>query len=82
LKKTGVPMLQVWGDRNMNPVPDRATMQIPERDSIEIAWIANASHALLVEQPEAVAMAINAFIRNVEEGVTASASEATVSKTP
>lgn len=62
LKKTNVPVLEIWGDRNMKPLPDRATMQIPERDNIEMAWIANASHALLVEQPEAVAKAINGFI--------------------
>ena len=62
LKKTNVPVLEIWGDRNMSPVPGRATMQIPERDNIEMVWIANASHALLVEQPEAVAKAMNGFI--------------------
>jgi pimeloyl-ACP methyl ester carboxylesterase len=67
LKKTEVPMLQIWGDRNMSPVPDRATMQIPERANIEIAWIANASHALLVEQAEAVARAINDFVVQTEQ---------------
>ena len=82
LKKTKVPMLQIWGDRNMTPVPDRATMQIPERDSIEISWIGNASHALLVEQPEAVAKAINAFIQNVEAGATPSPPAAPASETP
>lgn len=66
LKGTPVPMVQIWGDRDMNPVPDRATMQIPARDSIEIVWIPKASHALLVEQPAAVAGAINAFIARVE----------------
>ena len=63
LKKTRVPVLEIWGDRNLSPVPDRATMQIPDRENIEMAWIHNASHALLVEQPEAVAQAMNAFIR-------------------
>jgi pimeloyl-ACP methyl ester carboxylesterase len=82
LKKTKVPMLQIWGDRNMNPVPDRATMQIPERESIEMAWIANASHALLVEQPEAVAEAINAFIHRFEAGLTPPATGASASGTP
>ncbi len=82
LKKTRVPMLQIWGDRNMSPVPDRATMQIPERESIEMAWIPNASHALLVEQPESVASAINAFIQKVETGVTAPSSAAPASGTP
>jgi pimeloyl-ACP methyl ester carboxylesterase len=67
LKKTEVPMLQIWGDRNMDPVPDRATMQIPDRDNIQVVWIANASHALLVEQAEAVARAINDFIVRTEQ---------------
>lgn len=67
LKKTEVPMLQIWGDRNMHPVPDRATMQIPDRDNIQVVWIANASHALLVEQAEAVARAINDFIVRTEQ---------------
>lgn len=74
LKKTRVPVLEIWGDRNMTPVPDRATMQIPDRENIEMAWIHNASHALLVEQPQAVANAINAFIAGHET--------ATISTTP
>lgn len=72
LKGTPVPMVQIWGDRDMNPVPDRATMQIPARDNIEIAWIPKASHALLVEQPAAVGEAINAFIARVEGARAAS----------
>lgn len=67
LKRTTVPALEIWGDRNMSPVPERATMQIPERDNIEMAWIPNASHALLVEQPEAVAKAINGFIARLRD---------------
>ncbi len=67
LKKASVPMLQIWGDRNMNPVPDRATMQIPEQDNIQVVWIANASHALLVEQPRAVASAINDFVVRTDQ---------------
>ncbi len=70
LKKTRVPMLQIWGDRTMNPVPDHATMQIPDRDNIQIVWIANASHALLVEQPQAVASAINDFVLRIERDGT------------
>lgn len=66
LKKTRVPVLEIWGDRNLSPVPDRATMQIPDRENIEMAWIHNASHALLVEQPEAVARAMNGFIHACE----------------
>lgn len=62
LRRTRVPVLEIWGDRNLDPVPDRATMQIPERPTIEMAWIPHATHALLVEQPEAVARVINAFI--------------------
>lgn len=82
LKNTELPVLEIWGNRNMEPVPDRATMQIPERDNIEMAWIPNASHALLVEQPEAVALAINRFIAAHESAATSSTASAHASGTP
>lgn len=82
LKKTRVPVLEIWGDRNMSPVPDRATMQIPDRENIKMAWIHNASHALLVEQPEAVASAMNAFIESVEARVAPPARAVSASETP
>ena len=66
LATTHVPVLELWGDRGLDPAPSRAVMQIPDRDNIDVVWIADASHALLVEQPEAVAKAINAFIATVE----------------
>lgn len=61
LSRSQVPVLQIWGDRG-KPRPDRKALQIPDRPNIEIAWIAGASHSMLIEAPEKVAEAIAAFI--------------------
>ena len=66
LESTLVPMLEIWGDRGQSGKPGREVMQIPARDNIEMFWVPNASHAHLVEQPEAVAQAVNRFIRRQE----------------
>jgi len=66
LETTPVPVLEFWGDRGQAARPDHAVMQIPKRDNVEIFWIPDASHAHLVEQPEVVAKAVNAFIAKVE----------------
>ncbi|MBX3175895.1 MAG: alpha/beta hydrolase [Candidatus Hydrogenedentes bacterium] len=73
LLATSTPMLQLWGDRGQKERPGRAMMQIPDRENIQIFWIPNASHAHLVEQPEAGAQAVNAFIRSVEAQAAAGA---------
>jgi len=65
LEDTQVPVLEIWGDRG-RPRPDRETMRIPERPNIELVWMANASHSLLMERPKEVAEAINAFIAKME----------------
>ena len=62
LRQSKVPILHVWGDRGQ-PRPDRVAMQIPDRRSIEIAWIVGSSHALLIEEPQALANVIREFIR-------------------
>jgi len=62
LRRSKVPVLHVWGDRG-RPRPDRRALQIPDRRSIEIAWIADSSHALLIEEPQAVANLLQEFIR-------------------
>lgn len=62
LASTPVPVLEIWGDRG-RARPDRATMRIPDRANIELAWIANCSHSLHVEAPGGVAELINGFVK-------------------
>lgn len=64
LSATSVPVLEIWGDRG-RPCPARATMRIPDRTNIELAWIPEASHSLLIEAPVQVAGLINGFIARV-----------------
>ena len=40
------------------------SLQIPNRASIRIAWIAGSSHSLLIEAPQAVAKLLEEFIRS------------------
>lgn len=65
LVKTPLPVLEIWGDRGMNPRPTQETMQIPNRSNIEIAWIKNACHSYLINKPGEVAAAINAFVKRI-----------------
>ena len=67
LKATSVPILELWGDRG-HARPDRETMRIPDRENIDLVWLENASHSLLIEKPEAVAHEINAFVQRNEKG--------------
>jgi pimeloyl-ACP methyl ester carboxylesterase len=61
LKSTELPILEIWGDRGRDrPGIDR--LYIPERQNIEVVWIENASHPLLLEAPERVAGLINRFV--------------------
>lgn len=61
LETTPLPILEVWGDR-AHPPADRETMQIPDRPNIEVVWLEGVSHSFLIEDPNAVAQAVNAFI--------------------
>lgn len=61
LEKTDIPVLEIWGDRG-RPRPSREVLQIPEKDTIELVWIPDASHSLLVEAPDRLAELINGFI--------------------
>ena len=61
LRSTRVPVLQLWGDRNC-PRPTRQQLRIPDRDGIELQWMAGASHALPLENPRQIAVAINRFL--------------------
>jgi pimeloyl-ACP methyl ester carboxylesterase len=65
LAATDVPVLEIWGDRG-RARPPRKVMRIPDRDTIRIEWVPNASHALLVEAPERVAELVNSFITDLE----------------
>ena len=62
LRRSKVPILHIWGDRG-RPKPDRNALQIPERDSIEIAWVDGSSHSLLIQAPKNVAKLLVEFIR-------------------
>ena len=64
LESTSIPVLEVWGDRN-RPRPSRRRMRIPERDNIQLHWVAGASHSLPLERPQEVAEAINRFVHSV-----------------
>ncbi len=61
LRTTSAAVLEIWGDRNQKR-PSRQTMRIPDRDNIQLHWIAAASHSLPLEKPKEVAAAINQFI--------------------
>lgn len=61
LTRSAVPQCHLWGDRG-KPRPDRRALQIPDRPSIEVAWIAGASHPLLLQAPDAVAEVVRRFI--------------------
>lgn len=65
LNATPVPVLEIWGDRGRTR-PSRAVMRIPDRPTIELAWIANASHNLLVEAPDQLAGLLNHFLTRAE----------------
>lgn len=65
LESTSVPVLEVWGDRN-RPRPSLRRMRIPERDNIQLRWVAGASHSLPLERPQEVAEAINRFVNSLE----------------
>ena len=61
LLRAKMPILHVWGDRG-KPRPEREALQIPASPSIEIAWIAGASHMLVKEAPDVLAEAVWNFI--------------------
>lgn len=63
LSQTKIPILEIWGDRGRE-LPSREMLQIPSKTNIEIKWVQNASHNLLIEAPEILADFINEFILN------------------
>lgn len=65
LVRTPVPFLHIWGDRG-HPRPARHLLRIPDRPSMEIAWMRGATHSLLIQCPEDAARAAAAFIARTE----------------
>jgi pimeloyl-ACP methyl ester carboxylesterase len=65
LAETRLPVLEIYGDRG-RPRPGRARLGLPERENIELRWIAGASHCLPIEAPGEVARAIMSFLGRVE----------------
>lgn len=63
LNRSSIPILEIWGDRG-RPRPSLEQLQIPDRDSIEIAWIPDASHLLLLEDPQEVSRLVLEFLQN------------------
>jgi len=63
---TRVPILEVYGDRG-RPRPTPEQLKIPVRANIVMHWIPGASHPLPLQAPEALAEAMNRFIRNTEQ---------------
>lgn len=61
LADTCIPILEIWGDRGRRR-PSLEDLHIPDRENIQVKWIANASHPLPLEAPKEVAKAINGFI--------------------
>ncbi|HHZ62800.1 MAG TPA: alpha/beta hydrolase [Dehalococcoidia bacterium] len=61
LERSAIPILGIWGDRG-RPRPNREGLRIPDRDNIEIAWITDASHLVLLEDPPDVARLVLEFL--------------------
>jgi pimeloyl-ACP methyl ester carboxylesterase len=61
LNATPIPVLEIWGDRGRSR-PSLACMRIPARPNIDLAWMPDASHNLLVEAPDRLAGLLNYFI--------------------
>ncbi len=61
LLRATVPIRHIWGDRG-RPRPGPAALQIPVQTNIHIAWIAGASHLLLVQAPDALARTVRDFL--------------------
>ena len=67
LAGTRVPVLELYGDRGLErPGLDR--LRIPDRENIELVWVAGASHYLNIERPGEVARACTRFIERIERG--------------
>ena len=64
LMRTSVPVLEIWGDRG-GPRPGRDRLRIPDRTNIDLGWIPDASHLVLLEDPAEVSRLILEFLRRL-----------------
>lgn len=61
LQSTHIPVLEIWGDRG-RPRPARTLLRIPERDNIDLVWIAGSPHQVLLHSPRETALAVDRFL--------------------
>ena len=66
LKSVNVPMLILHGEEDILVLPDHAQL-LADAASAELQLIPNAGHALVVEQSQAVAEAIQSFLSNLPD---------------
>jgi pimeloyl-ACP methyl ester carboxylesterase len=62
LQRSTIPVLEIWGDRG-EPRPNREALRVPDRNNIEISWITDASHLVLLEDPDQVARLVLEFMK-------------------
>ena len=65
LRGTDLPILELYGDRGRER-PGREKLRIPQKDNIDLQWLAGASHNLHIERPREVARASGDFIAKIE----------------
>jgi pimeloyl-ACP methyl ester carboxylesterase len=65
LENAAIPILEIWGDRGLAERPGRDRLQIPDKDNIELVWIAHGGHSMLVQYPRLVGEKIAAFVEGV-----------------
>ncbi len=61
LERSTIPILEIWGDRG-RPRPNSKALRIPDQDNIKIAWVTDASHLLLLDDPAEVARLVLEFL--------------------
>ncbi len=65
LERSTIPILEIWGDRGKTR-PNRKALRLPARDNIELSWIADASHLILLEDPDLVARVVLEFLKKLK----------------
>ncbi|HOJ11573.1 MAG TPA: alpha/beta hydrolase [Clostridiales bacterium] len=64
LDKCEIPVLEIWGDRGLKHKPGREELQIPDKDNINLVWIENGGHSMLIQYPSLIGKEIASFINN------------------
>jgi pimeloyl-ACP methyl ester carboxylesterase len=65
LLKTTLPILELWGDRNLPNRPTLESLFIPDMENIQVHWITEGSHDLPLQRPREIAKRINELVTNV-----------------